>query len=145
MIPAALALIAAPLWTLNGGATLVNDGGRESARIRHVNLYAVGEPQPMIGTLAFKQTLADHAGDTLLACVRSHATKRGYLIVWIERAVGGTVEIPTRVGTRYRTRCAEFTVVPVPRLFNGGVQVTNDGVTGRVDYIRHVSIRPTGA
>jgi hypothetical protein len=139
--PAVLALVAAPVWSLGGGAELVDDKGRESARIFHVDLYDVGTPQPTIGTLEFKHTLAAHPGETLEVCVRSHATKRGALVVWIPRATVEMIEIPTRVGTRYRTRCAEFTVVASPKSQPGTVQVANDGVIARVDYIRNVSIR----
>ena len=139
--PAILALVAAPVWGLHGGAELVPDKGSESARIFYVDLYDVGTPQPTIGTLEFKDTLAAHAGQTLEVCVRSHATKRGALIVWIPRATNEMVTIRTKVGTRYRTRCAEFTVVSSPRSQPGTVQVANDGVIARVDYIRNVSIR----
>ena len=141
MIPVVLALVAAPVWSLGGGAELVTDQHRESARIFHVDLYDVGTPQPTIGTLEFKHTLATHAGQTLRVCVRSHATKRGALVIWMPRAEVEMVEIPTRAGYRYRTRCAEFTVVQAPRSQPGSVQVANDGVIGRVDYIRNVSIR----
>jgi hypothetical protein len=141
--PTILALVAAPVWSFNGGAELVKDKGRESARIWHVDVYDVGSPQPQIGTLEFKTILAAHAGQTLKVCVRSHATKRGALVVYIPRAddEDGVIEIPTKVGTRYRTRCAEFTVVANPKSRPGTVQVANDGVIARVDYIRNVSIR----
>jgi hypothetical protein len=141
LAPVVLALVAAPVWSLNGGAELVEDKGRESARIFHVDYYDVGTPQPIIGTLEFKNILTAHAGDTLKVCVRSHATKRGALVVYIARATTEYIEIPTKVGTRYRTRCAEFTVNAAPKSQPGTVQVANDGVIARVDYIRNVSIR----
>jgi hypothetical protein len=141
IVPTILALVVAPVWSYKGGAELVEDQGRESARIFHVDLYDVGTPQPWITTLAFKDTLAAHANQTLEVCVRSHATKRGALVVNIPRATTEIIEIPTRVGTRYRTRCAEFTVVSSPKSQPGQVQVANDGVIARVDYIRNVSIR----
>jgi hypothetical protein len=139
--PAVLALVAAPVWSFNGGAELVEDQHRPAARIFHVDLYDVGTPQPWITTLEFKDTLAAHAGQTLEVCVRSHADKRGALVIWIPRAEVELIEIPTRVGTRYRTRCVEFTVVASPRSQPGTVQVANDGVIARVDLIRNVSIR----
>jgi hypothetical protein len=141
LAPVVLALIVAPVFAMKGGAELVEDKDRESARIFHVDLYDVGTPQPYIGTLAFKETLAAHANQTLEVCVRSRATKRGVLVVWIPRATTEMIEIPTRVGTRYRTRCAEFTVVTTPTSQPGTVQVANHGVIARVDYIRNVSIR----
>lgn len=135
-----LALIAAVNWTLHGNAQLVEDQDRPAAKIRLVSRYNQDAPGT-IGTLAWRDLLAQNAGRVLEVCVRSHATKKGHVFVWLPRAVGGTVTIPTHAGTRYRTRCAPFTVVDRPRSWPGFVQVTNGGVEGRIDFIRNVSIR----
>jgi hypothetical protein len=138
----ALALVPTSSMNLHGGARLVDDQDRPAAVVRHVDLYEVGVPQPDVGTREFGPLLAANAGQALRVCVRSHATKRGALVVSINRAVDQAVSIPTPVGHRYRTRCAGFTVRDSPRSWPGSVQVANDGVIGRVDFIRNVSIRP---
>lgn len=135
---AVLLAVLAPDLALHNDARLVDDG--RTAVIRHVDLFTP-DPQPNLGTAAFGELLNAHPGAVLEACVRSHATKRGALVVSIPRAVGQSVTIPTRVGSHYKTRCAPFTVIPVPTSAPGFVQVANAGVLGRVDYIRRVSIR----
>lgn len=139
MIPAALAVVLAAGLSLHGGAQLVDDD-RPVARIR-VGGYYTNDSVQGVGTLAFRDLLAAHAGLSLEVCVRSHATKRGALVVTIPRAVDEILEIPTRVGSRYRTRCAPFTVLPSPTWRPGFVQVGSTGVLGRVDRIGNVSIR----
>lgn len=135
-----LAVIAAVNWTLHGNATVVEDDGRPAVKIRLVNRYTP-DPPGTIGTQEWGEFLAANPGQTFKLCVRSHATKKGHVFVWLPRAVGGTVTIPTRAGTRFRTRCAPFTIIDSPRSRPSLVQVTNGGIEGRIDFIRNVSIR----